>query len=481
MFETSIWLLIFSIFINIFVPILTGILFIWIFFRNIFQWIILYILSFFIGTWVIAFSIFNMQFFHFWVWKEEYIFINIILLIIFIWKIYFTKEKCSDYFSSLKISFNFLEINNSYNTLPKNQKWVFFTWSIFVILFLLISFVFNTNFPNYADDSFWNWNKPAVNIYHDGGFKMFWEKEEILWKARLGYPIYVPIYRAVISDISGWYNDIYIKLWQYLWFLFLLVFIFHITFLKTKNIFYSIIPLVLICWLPLIFFHLWESYLEIASAIYTIFMIYYLYEFLETEKLEFLSLWILFWVILSHIKNDGIVIYFAGTIIALWIFLIFKKKFVTLFKKLWKNKKELWIISFFTWFFFLPFIVLKSYLWLWYNQAAWEASWVWIEFHPEIFSAFPHIFFNQDNYNIALVFIILLLILIWRNRTKNIVFIWLSFIMIISLFTAVFLFTTNYKWVIDQTTVNRVFTMSFVILFAFTWLILNENIHKKNI
>jgi hypothetical protein len=43
----------------------------------------------------------------------------------------------------------------------------------------------------------------------------------------------------------------------------------------------------------------------------------------------------------------------------------------------------------------------------------------------------------------------------------------LSPIIIFLILITVFLFTDNYKWVLDQTTVNRVFTMCFVILFSF--------------
>jgi hypothetical protein len=36
-------------------------------------------------------------------------------------------------------------------------------------VFLIITFIHTTNFPTYADDSFYNWNGPAYNIYEDGG------------------------------------------------------------------------------------------------------------------------------------------------------------------------------------------------------------------------------------------------------------------------------------------------------------------------
>ena len=41
-------------------------------------------------------------------------------------------------------------------------------------------------------------------------------------------------------------------------------------------------------------------------------------------------------------------------------------------------------------------------------------------------------------------------------------------------FTAVFLVTENYKFVLDQTTVNRVFTMSIVVFFSYVGVLIYD-------
>jgi len=473
MFEVSIFLLIKYIIINLIIPIISWILFLWIFFWTKFKWIIFYIISFFIWTWVIAFGLFNLQFFYFWIWILEYLFLNLLLIIILIWKIVIKKQRIIDYIENLKLTFNITELKKSYKNLNLVNKVFFIIWSIFISLFSLIWLLFTANFPTYSDDSFWNWHSPAINIYYDWWIKIFWDENEILWRWRLGYPIYISIYKALISDFNWVFNDIYINLWQFLWFILFLFFIFHITFKKTNNLFYSIIPLALICWLPLTFFHISEWYLDLTSALYSVFMIYFLYEFLENNGFDDLNLWILFWFILANIKNDWLVVYFAWTIIAFIIYLILSKKLVYIIKLFFKDKWSLFKIWFFTFYFFLPFIFLKSYLWLWYNQAAWENSWVWLSFHPEIFWVSPHIFLNQDNYNVILIFLVIIWIILY-NRGKSYLFIWLSFLMIFIILIAVFLFTENYLWVMNQTTVNRVFTMTFIILFSFIWILLNE-------
>lgn len=479
MFETSIILLIKALLLNIFIPIFTGILFIWVFFWFKYKWIILYIISFFIWTWVIAFSLFNLQFFYFWIWIIQYLILNIILLLIFLIKIYLRKEKINQYLINLKIEK--IQSINQYFELSLVQRIIYIFGSFFVVIFLFISFLYNINFPSYSDDSFTNWNNPAINIYYDWWVKLIWNQDEILWKWRLWYPIYLPIYKALISDFFWSFNDIYINLWNFLSFLFFIIFIYIINLKDNKNLFFSILSVILICWLPLIFFHTVEWYFDLASAIYSVFMIYFLYNFLKNNDYEDWLLWTLFWFILANIKNDWLIVYFTWIIIWFILYTIFSKKIIWIIKEWIKRKDIIFKKLFFALYFFLPFIILKSFLWLWYNQAAWETKWIWFSFHPEIFWVFPTIFINEDNYNISLVFLfIIIFILIKKLRNKEYsdkLFLALSSFSIILIFILVFLFTDNYKWVLDQTTVNRVFTMSFVILFSFIWILSHEKIN----
>jgi hypothetical protein len=61
-------------------------------------------------------------------------------------------------------------------------------------------------------------------------------------------------------------------------------------------------------------------------------------------------------------------------------------------------------------------------------------------------------FFLEDNYNITLIFIILIFLNYKKILETEKLFILLSSIAIFALFTAVFLTTENYKWIMDQTT-----------------------------
>ena len=469
MFELSFLVATYSILLNLILPFLAWILFLWLFFWNKFQGFLLYIFSWFSWIWVIFFSIFTLQFVHFWVWKIEYIGLILFLTFLFLLKVFIKKEKIKDYLCWLKIKLKLSFLKELFKSLNNIEKTFFIVWVLYLLLFISLSFAHNLSFPNYFDDSFWNWNTPAMNIFYDSWFKVFWDKNEILWHGRLGYPIFIPIYKAIITDFIWYWNDIYSNLFQYFCFLFLIFFVIHISYKETKNLLLSILPAVLIIWLPLVYFHTLEWYLELPSATYAVLTIYSMYKYLENSDIDFAVLWILFWIILASLKNDWIIVYLPWIIFA-FLFILFQKKELKYFLKSIFDKYIISKILFLILFFFLPFLILKSYYWVWFNQAAWEESSVWFEkIHTEIFPMFKQIFINQDNYNISLIIIWILIYFFYKNKNNY----WLRFVLFAFLFvfiiiTLVFLFTSNYRFVMDQTTVNRVFSMVIILLFSFS-------------
>ena len=341
MFETSFFLFLKYLLLNIFIPFITWLLFLWVFYGNKFRWILLYLLSRFVWVWVVAFSLLNIQFIHFWVWIVEYFIILWILLIAFVIKIFVKKQSIKDYIDTLKLKNIFPEIKTSFKSLSLAEKVFTIILSVFSVYFICISGIFNFNLPTYADDSFLNRDKPAYNIYTDWWINLFWDESEILWRWRLWYPIHMPTYKALISNFAWWVNDIYFNTWQRLVFVVWLLFIFSITFDKTKNIFKSILPIWLICCLPLVFFHSFEWYMELPSIIYCIICVRLFYKYLEDKDFDYLSLWLLFWFIISYIKNDGFVVYFPWLIFALIVVLCLKKELRSSIKWFFKDRNNL--------------------------------------------------------------------------------------------------------------------------------------------
>lgn len=479
MFESSFLLWLKTLLVNIILPLIPGILFIWICFGKKLSGMLLYILSWFVGVGVVAFSLFNLQFFHFGIGIGEYLFVLWLLAALFIGKILYKRLSFKQYFSTLRIKNIFSDIQHSFRQLSKVERIFTMIVSIFWLSFLIVTFIQTTYFPTYADDSFGNWNRPTYNIYYDGWIKIFWDESEILGRWRLGYPVYVPLYKALLSDVVGGFDDIYINMWQRLVFLWILMFIFIVTFSTTKNIFYSVLPIGLVLALPLVFFHAGEWYMELASATYSLLTIWAFWKFLEDKNYEYISLWLLLWFMLSYIKNDGFVVYLPGILIALVVILLSSKTLVATLKWFFKNTYNLLLSGFFFVFFFLPFLIIKNYYHLGFNQAAWIESWVGISstIHREIFKVFPWIFMKMDNYNVVLI---LILCIFWWAIFKRKQLSWASKFLLyapLAIFLVlllVFLLTDNYRFVMDQTTVNRVFTIAFILLFSFIWLLLGK-------
>ena len=478
MFETSFLLFLEYLLLNIFIPFVPWLLFFWIFYENKIKWILLYLLSRFLWVWVVAFSLINAQFIHFWVWVQEYFIILLILLVVFISKVFTKKQNLKEYLLTLKIKNVIPEIKKTFLKLSLTEKFFTIILGIFSVYYICITWIYNFNLPTYGWDSFWNRNGPAFNIYFDWWVKLFWNENEILWRWRLWYPIYIPTYKALISQFAWWINDIYFNTWQRLVFLFWLLFIFSATFNKTKSIFKSVLPIWLILWLPLVFFHTFEWYMDLPNIIYCMISARLFYQYIEYKDFSYMSLGLLFWFITAYIKNDGFVVYFPWLLIALMIFLYLDKKLLFTIKWFFKDKNNLLKSIWYTIYFFIPFLIVKIINWLWFNQAAYTKSWIWLSdvIHWEIFQKFYKIFFQMDNYNLILIILLFLFsslfLKTWRKKNKSLfLYAWLVIFLIL---IAVFLFTDNYKRVLDQTTVNRSFTMVFVFLLWFSWFLLNE-------
>lgn len=479
MFETGLLLLLKALLLNILIPLIPWMIFIFILFGAKYKWFILYFISWFIWVWVVSFGLFNLAFIHFWVSIIEYFIILAVLIVVFIWKILIYKQKLSEYTESLKINLNiYSDIWTDFQKQSRTTKGFIISLFIYSILFVLFSFFTTISFPSYSDDSFGNWNMPAVNILYDGWVKMTWPQTEILWRWRLGYPIYIPIYKALISSVFWWWNDIYIKLFQFLAFAIFCKFIFVATFEEKKDTLLSMIPVWLICWLPLMYFHIIDSYLDIPCWIYSILSIYYLYKYLQNSDFKDFSLWLLFWFILSYIKNDWFVVYLAWILIAFAI-ILFKSWRVKSFFQEFKKRDNIITTIFNTLFFFIPFFALKSYLNLGWNQAAGQQTWAWLtSMHSEIFWIFPEIFFNEDNFSLILIILWVMTYFYIKKKSykdNSLNFLVLAFLMIFLILIAVFLFTENFLFALNQTTINRVFTVAFIIILSFSGLILKND------
>ena len=475
---------------TVLVPIIPWVLFIWLLMGNKIQWTLLYILGWFAGNGVLAFSLLNFQFIHLGISIWTYLLLVTILLVLLQvkklihpeLKTITTKNTWLRWIRGLRLTFNHTALKESFQSLSSIIKGLTIISSIFVVIYWVITFLWTVSFPSYFDDSYTNWHKPVVHILEDWEVTLFWEKEQILARSRLGYPIHIPIVKASISQFTGGWNEIYWNLWQWFIAAFFVIFLTYETYRRKKNTFLAILPALFIFSIPLLFFHITSGLLDLASSVYAVLSVWSFYVFLENKDYSYLTLWVLFGSILSYIKNDGFIVYFPGIILGFLSALLLWKQFLPTIKNLFgKERKYLYGILCTLIYFYSPFLFLKFYHGLGYNQAQGNIQGIGLSnaVNWEIFSQYNSMFFGQSTYWVILILLIGLTVVVLfktKKEQKNVsLFILATTLFIFLIFTSVFLFTDNAQFVLNQQTVNRVYVMTFVILLSFSWLLLDEN------
>lgn len=468
MFSTSLGLLFAHLGAYVILPLIPGILATWILTANRFRSWLFYTLSWLLGVGVLSYGLFLLQFVRFGVDRIAYAILVIFLLIILLIKLYATKLSWKKLIHTLAWGFAI----RWWKWRSTLHKVVSVLLVLFVLAFLCVTFCYVTHLPSYGDDAFGNWHLPVMNILYDGGVKIFGATNEILGRGRLGYPIMIPTLQAFIAHVVGGYNDIYINMLQWLLVAVFTLFLWTYIYQKKHNLLHALLAPSLILSLPLLFLHTTQGYLDLPSAIYTSLAVIAFYEWLQNDGLNAdLILGIALLSIASYIKNDGFVVYMAGTLIALVIYFLIHRKSATEKLKVFK-KPALWIMLIAIILFFIaPFTFLKSYYHLGFNQAAGTDAGLGISggIHWEIFPAIWKAIWTMNNYSVAPLLFFMMLVWMLTHRKhmkKQQSFLALAPLVILAIFIAVFLVTDNYKFVLDQTTVNRVFTMVLVIFFS---------------
>lgn len=478
MFTTSLGLLVSYFASYIFLPLLVWIFATWTISGAALKGLRFYFMSWFIGLWVLSYGLFLTQFFYFGINRVSFFIVCGITILLFVIRTYFTKTSMKKYLACFTIK------------MPKDmftgKSWNYiFTVVILALLlvwFIITSGVFVTSFPSYADDSFGNRHLPVVNMLYDWGIKIFGETNEILARSRLWYPIMIPAFKAFVSYILGGFNDIYTNILQWLATLFFLLHAVVFAYEKTRNIRTSLLGACLVISLPIFFLHSVEGYMDLLSAIYAWLAVCYFYEWLsstENNPSYFLVGFILL-AILAYIKNDWFVVYASSVLISLALYLaIFHKKYNQKMKIFTSGKLWIGVLGIVA-YFILPFTFIKGYYNLGFNPTTPTegATGISSTIHTEIFPAIRSHIWSQNNYSIAFIVLLIAIIYVLLNLRKDgntkTLFLLLCPIATFLLFMLVFLVTENYKYVLDQTTVNRVFTMCFVILFSYFGVLTHE-------
>ncbi|HMY80344.1 MAG TPA: hypothetical protein PK048_00685 [Candidatus Absconditabacterales bacterium] len=377
-------------------------------------------------------------------------------------------------------------IKRSFDT--KYEKIIGIVGGILTMIFILLTGIHHASFPNYGDDAFGNRQHPATNIYYDNGITMIGNTEEILGRGRLGYPIHIPLFNAQLHDMAGSRNHLYTDFWQRIGYIGVLLLSFLFVYQRTGKLFNALLGPICMSALPLVYFHVIDGYMELPSIYFTIIACMLFVDYLETKQRSYLLLSLLFVMFLPNIKNDGLIVYATGVIIAMIITLGWKEcRKEYQHNLIRKNVLQVFIGGI---FIFIPFALIKIIYGLGYNQAQGANSGIGISstFHPEIFSIIPGLFYKFGNFGLIGLLFIWIIYNIGKSSKNSLStyggrgrgFILLTCLILFIIINIVFYMTDNYQFVMNQTTVNRIYTNIFMILCCFIGLRYSSNISNQN-
>lgn len=255
MFSTSLGLLLGHLLAYILVPLIPGVIALHLLSGKHLRGAMFYLVSWFTGVAVVGYGLFLLQFVRFGVDRLAYIILVVALLILLMVRMRTEGRKLKDLAASWKIVFPLHDLKHNWNQRSALSKAMVVVLSLLIIVFLITSFVFVTNFPSYADDAFGNWHLPVMNILYDGGIKIFGQVGEILARARLGYPLMIPSFQAFVSYVMGGYNDIYVNIFPWLAVLAFIGISKTFVYERTKDMLKALVGPAIIVSLPLIFMH----------------------------------------------------------------------------------------------------------------------------------------------------------------------------------------------------------------------------------
>gem|GEM_PF-2084381 len=237
MFDTSLGLLLAHLGAYIILPLIPGMIAAWILIDDRFKGRLYYIISWFIGIGVLSYGLFLLQFIRFGIDRMAYAMLLLFLIVVLVIRVQSTRMTWRRLLTVLPVS---LRITGR-KAKSGRQKAGIVALGLFIVTFVITTFVFVTSFPSYGDDAFGNRHLPVMNILYDGGVHIFGETSEILGRGRLGYPIMIPSMQAFISNVLGGYNDIYNNLLPWMLFTMFSLFIGIYVYLKKRNLLSALI------------------------------------------------------------------------------------------------------------------------------------------------------------------------------------------------------------------------------------------------
>lgn len=310
---------------------------------------------------------------------------------------------------------------------------------LLLILFkVFFSFFNSVNVPSYFDDEKGNWNIKSKTIYNVGIISTVSTDEAYLGGGgHKGYPLNFTLYKVYVADFMGTWDESYTNLITFI--IFNLVVLLVILSFPNRTL--GIIAGYLIYSIPLIVWHSGTAYYDLVYASFYLLSIMFFMRYVEKQDNIFLILIGILLYSAIFTKNEGMILVTPS--ILLWLgYYLFREN--ALKKLLYVAIPMSFIIPhmIFRWIYNLPFNPMEE-----------GAKY---GFHSDSFQLFFTYFTQWGSYNIFWYVFLIVTIFFFRDLMKEkyrgII---LSIGSLMFAIFAVFSFTNNYQFLLDQTTINR--------------------------
>jgi hypothetical protein len=269
------------------------------------------------------------------------------------------------------------------------------------------------------------------------------------------------MYKTYITQFLGYWSDSLTALIHPIFFYFS---IFLIVFGLTKSWPMRTVMLYLVSSIPLVSWHAWVSYYDLIIATELSLIYYFFYRYSETKNTIYLHIIVWIALLALNTKNEWAILVFPS-LLPLFYFLI-KEKIV-------RNAKE-WFWLFAPFLLAIPHMIFRVMYNLSFNPHSSTASY---GYHSEALLLLKQYFFEGWSYNIFWYILPVLLILSYKKIFHGAFrYIFTSILLFFLIALSVFLFTNNFQYLLDQTTIHRT-----LLIFIVPMMLFLVFLHEKEI
>lgn len=316
---------------------------------------------------------------------------------------------------------------------------------ILLIAIQLIFLFFNAiSRPTINFDSLAAWSFKAKTLYYEKGIDFNPDSAVYLGGGgHINYPWLIPLSQFWLHETLGEYNDLLANFIFFFYFIFIIILLYYFIRKYTSRL-ASLLFAFIFSSMPLIFYHGYNGYADLPLGYYGLIAFVLLFFWMKEKENKNLILSAIFFGIALWVKTEAL-FFIVSAVLIFSYYLFFNKIIEGKLKKILNFLLSVLVVI-------LPILFFNFK----YNLGISNVE-PGIGFHSEIFKSLFESLFMSGNWNVWWVIVVVIFILNIKMIIKNkeLLFGWLFLFIILGEFLAVYLFTNDYQYAVDQTAISR--------------------------